>query len=125
MTRFVVAAAQYPVERLDSFEAYAGKIERWVAEATAAGAKLAVFPEYGGMELTALDAASVEDLHGSIAALGALVERVDALHAALAGRHAIHICAASLPVREADGRFRNHARLFAPNGKWARSASRS
>ncbi len=117
MSAFIVAAAAYPVERVASFAAYAAKLERWVAQAVAGGAKLAVFPEYGGMELTALDAASVDDLHGSIAALGPLVDRVDALHATLAARHGLHICAASLPVREADGRFRNQARLFAPNGK--------
>ncbi len=117
MNPFIVAAAQYPVDRLDSFAAYAAKLEGWVADAAGHGAKLAVFPEYGGMELTALDPATVDDLHGSIAALGTLVERLDALHADLAARHAIHICAASLPVRGADGRFRNHARLFAPNGK--------
>lgn len=117
MSAFICAAAQYPVEQLGSFAGYAAKIGRWVAAAAQAGAELAVFPEYGGMELTALDPASVDDLHGSIAALGGLVAQVDALHAQLAARHAIHICAASLPVREADGRFRNHARLFAPNGK--------
>jgi predicted amidohydrolase len=118
VTAFLVAAAQYPVEPLRGFSDYAAKIERWVAEAQAGGARLAVFPEYGGMELTALDPETVGDLHASIAALGALVERVDALHAALATRYDLHICAASLPVREADGRFRNHARLFAPGGRW-------
>jgi predicted amidohydrolase len=117
VTRFVVAAAQYPVERLADFAAYRSKIARWVAEAADHGARLAVFPEYGGMELTALDRGTVGDLHGSIAALGAWVERADALHAELAVQHGLHICAASLPIRASDGRFRNHARLFAPNGK--------
>lgn len=117
MTAFTLATAAYPVEQLIAWDDYAAKITRWVAEAADGGAKLAVFPEYAGMELTAQDAASVEDLHGSIAAMGALVERVDALHAELAVRHGIHLCAGSLPVREDDGVFRNHARLFAPSGK--------
>ena len=117
MTAFTVAAAQYPVERLQAFSDYAAKIEDWIAKAKAGGASLAVFPEYGGMELTALDAGTVEDLHASIAALGPLIERVDALHARLAAQYRIHICAASLPVRDRDGRFRNRARLFAPNGR--------
>lgn len=117
MTAFILAAAAYPVEQLGDWDAYAAKIGRWVAEAADCGAKLAVFPEYAGMELTALDPASVEDLHGSIAALDGLVERVDALHAELAMRHGIYICAGSLPVREDAGVFRNHARLFAPSGK--------
>ncbi|RYY34816.1 MAG: amidohydrolase [Sphingomonadales bacterium] len=117
MTAFTLATAAYLVEQLTEWDDYAAKIARWVAEAADGGAKLAVFPEYGGMELTAQDAATVEDLHGSIAAMGALVERVDALHADLSVRHGMYICAGSLPVREADGVFRNHARLFAPSGK--------
>lgn len=117
MSAFILAAAAYPVEQLADWDAYAAKIARWVAEVADAGARIALFPEYAGMELTALDPASVEDLHGSIAALGGLVERVDALHAELAVRHGIHLCAGSLPVREGDGVFRNHARLFAPSGK--------
>jgi predicted amidohydrolase len=117
MTAFTLATAAYPVEQVADWESYAAKIARWVAEATDAGARIALFPEYAGMELAAIDPVTVEHLHGSIAALGALVERVDALHAELAVRHGIHICAGSLPVREGDGVFRNHARLFAPSGK--------
>ena len=115
--RYTVAAAQYPVEQLADFAAWEAKLARWVAEAADAGAKLAVFPEYGGMELTALDPATVADLHASIAALQPLIARIDAVHAALAARHGLHILAASLPVRGEDGRFRNHARLFTPGGK--------
>jgi predicted amidohydrolase len=116
--RYTIATAQYPVERLADFAAWEAKLARWIGEAADAGAKLAVFPEYGGMELTALDPASVDDLHGSIAALGRLAARIDAAHAALACRHDLHILAASLPLRDADGHFRNRATLFAPNGKF-------
>jgi predicted amidohydrolase len=115
--RFTVAAAQYPVEQLTDFAAWEAKLARWVAEAADAGAKLAVFPEYGGMELTALDPATVGDLHAAIAALQPLIARIDAAHAELAARHGIHILAASLPVQGEDGRYRNHARLFTPGGK--------
>ncbi|MBO9714946.1 MAG: carbon-nitrogen hydrolase family protein [Sphingomonas sp.] len=117
MRRYTVAAAQYPIDRLADFAAWKAKLAHWVAEAADEGAKLLVFPEYGGMELTALDPATVADLHGSIAALGALAERIDAAHAELAARHGVHILAGTLPVRGDDGRYRNHARLFAPNGK--------
>lgn len=115
--RYTVAAAQYPVEQLADFAAWEAKLARWVSEAADAGAKLAVFPEYGGMELTALDPASVGDLHASIAALAPLAERIDAAHAELAAKRGMHILAASLPIRGADGAFRNHARLFTPGGK--------
>ena len=46
MVSFTVAAAQYPIDRLDSWEAYEAKLTRWVEEAAAQGPKLAVFPEY-------------------------------------------------------------------------------
>ena len=42
---FTAAVAQYPVERLASWESYAAKLERWVGDAAGRGANLAVFPE--------------------------------------------------------------------------------
>lgn len=117
MVSFTVAAAQYPIDRLGSWEAYEAKLTRWVEEAAAQGAKLAVFPEYGAMELASLDPATMGDLAGSIETVSALLPRVDALHSVLAARTGMHILAASAPRKDADGRFRNAARLFAPNGK--------
>ena len=117
MMRFVVAAAQYPIDRLEGWEAYEAKLTRWVEEAAAAGASLAVFPEYGAMEVASLDPATMGDLAGSIETVSALLPRVDALHGELAARTGMHVLAASAPRKDADGRFRNAARLFAPNGK--------
>jgi len=42
MTRYTIAAAQYPIEQLADWDAYVAKLTRWVAEAAAAGAALAV-----------------------------------------------------------------------------------
>lgn len=114
---FVVAAAQYPIDRLEDWAAYTEKLTRWIAEAADGGASLAVFPEYGAMELAALDPATMGDLAGSLASVSALLVRVDALHAELAMRHGLHVLAASAPCRLPDGRHVNRARLFAPNGK--------
>ena len=117
MTRYTVAAAQYPIEQLADWDAYAAKLTRWVADAADGGAALAVFPEYGAMELASLEPATMGDLAGSLASVAGLIERVDALHGELAARFGLHILAASLPRLDADGRYRNAARLFAPNGK--------
>lgn len=114
---FTVAAAQYPIEALPDWAAYVAKLTRWVEEAAAAGATLAVFPEYGAMELASLDPGSMGDLQRSIAFVSALLPQVDALHADLAKRHGMHIVAASAPVQRGDGHFVNRARLFAPSGK--------
>lgn len=117
MTRFTVAAAQYPIDRLESWDAYAAKITRWIEEAAAGGAALAVFPEYGAMELAALDPETMGDLAGSLESVSALLPRVDALHADLARRHGLHILAASAPCAVGEGRYVNRARLFTPGGK--------
>lgn len=117
MVKFTVAAAQYPIDQLDNWEAYEAKLTRWVDEAAAAGAALAVFPEYGAMELASLDRATMGDLAGSIETVSALLPRVDALHGALAVRTGMHLLAASAPRMDSDGQTRNAARLFAPNGK--------
>lgn len=117
MKRFTVAAAAYPIDRLASWEAYRAKLEQWLAQAAQGGAELAVFPEYGAMELAALDPATMGDLAGSLASVAALAPRVDELHADLAARHGLHILAASMPVLLDDGRAVNRARLFTPGGR--------
>ena len=117
LTRYTIAAAQYPIEELADWDAYAAKLTRWVESAAESGAALAVFPEYGAMELASLEPATMGDLAGSLASVAGMAARVDALHAELAARHGLHILAASLPRLDPDGHYRNAARLFAPNGK--------
>ena len=117
MTRFTIAAAQYPIEQLADWAAYAAKVTRWVDAAAAGGAALAVFPEYGAMELASLDPETMSDLAGSLASVSALLPQVDALHADLADRYGLHILAASAPCARGDGAYVNRARLFTPGGK--------
>jgi len=50
-----IAAAAYPLDFLDDWNAYARKTRAWVEEAAGQGADLLVFPEYGRMELATLD----------------------------------------------------------------------
>ena len=114
---FTIAAAQYPIEALADWAAYEAKLARWVADAAAGGAALAVFPEYGAMELASLNPPTMGDLAGSMAFVASLMPRADALHADLAAQHGLHILAASAPTRRANGSFVNRARLFTPGGK--------
>lgn len=114
---FTVAAAQYPIDRLGSWADYVAKLTGWVEEAATAGARLALFPEYGAMELASLDPETMGSLAGSLDSVSALLPQVDALHAALAARLGLHILAASAPCRVGEGRFVNRARLFTPQGK--------
>lgn len=113
---FIAAAAQYPIEQLADWAAYQAKLTRWVAEAADGGARLAVFPEYGAMELAALSPATMGDLHQSLSSVSSLLQKVDDLHCELAARHGMHLLAASLPAWH-EGRWVNRARLIAPNGR--------
>jgi len=117
MTSFIIAAAQYPIEQLADWQAYEAKVSQWLRQAAEGGAALAVFPEYGAMELASLDPATMGDLAASLDTVSDLLPRVDALHADLAALHGLYILAASAPCRLTDGRYVNRARLFTPHGK--------
>jgi predicted amidohydrolase len=115
----IVAAAAYPMDFLDSWQAYEEKLTQWVKEAADAGAELLVFPEYGAMELATLAGRDVAlDLEASLRAVSDRVPEADALHAQLAQAFGVHILAASAPVFDPDlgDRPVNRARFFAPNG---------
>lgn len=116
-----IAAAAYPLDMPRDWQAYAAKIEDWVARAAGQGAELLVFPEYGAMELAGLDGAgAAADLETSLRAVAAHLPRADDLHARLARAHGVHILAASAPVFDpaigGGARPVNRARLFAPGG---------
>jgi predicted amidohydrolase len=111
-----LAAAQYPIEFVGSWEAWLGKLDGWVGAAARAGAELLVFPEYAGMELASLFPADVHgDLARQLAAVARLAGDAQAAWAELARRHGVHILASSQPV-EAGGAFRNRAWLLGPDG---------
>ncbi len=114
-----IATAAYPLDALASWTDYACKLGDWVADAAGQGADLAVFPEYGAMELAMLagpDAAG--DLEHSLHAVSERIKDADDLHADLATKHGLHILAASAPVFDPDlgARPVNRARLFTPGG---------
>lgn len=121
MNAFTVAAAQYPIDEVRSFAEWEDKLARWVGEAKAGGASLAVFPEYGIMELTAANAKARDDLAYSLEWLSDHRSDIDAAHERLAAEHHIHICASSCPMRVGE-QFHNVARLFAPNRKTGEQA---
>lgn len=113
-----IAAAQYPIDAIASWEAYADKIAAWTDAAAGNGAQVLLFPEYGAMELARSFAPEVwGDLQQSIDFVGAMRGKIDALHAELAERHDVYIVAASLPVRDEDGVAHNIARIVSPKGR--------
>jgi predicted amidohydrolase len=116
MSAFTIAAAQYPISEIRSFAEWEDKLSHWVSTAKVGGAALALFPEYGIMELSAADPRARADLSYSLHWIADQREAIDGVHARLANQHDIHICASTCPTRVNDG-FQNVARLFAPSGK--------
>jgi predicted amidohydrolase len=95
-----VAAAQYGVEFLDSWQHYADKLAYRVEEAVAQGAQILVFPEYACLELASLFAASVyTNLHTQLEALQELLPNFLHLHRKLARQYGVYLVASSFPVQ--------------------------
>ncbi|MGR3462897.1 MAG: carbon-nitrogen hydrolase family protein [Roseovarius sp.] len=114
-----IATAAYPLDALGQWAEYAAKLSDWVARAAAEGADLAVFPEYGAMELAMLSGAEAAgDLERSLHAVDAAMADAGDLHADLAARHGLHILGASAPVFDPalGGRPVNRATLYTPTG---------
>lgn len=112
----IIAAAAYPLDFHADFASFAAKATAWVAEAAAQGAELLVFPEYGLMEQASLAGrAAAADLEASLHAVARARPETDALFAALAARHGVHILAPSGPVF-AGPRPVNRATLSGPQG---------
>ncbi|WP_167626606.1 carbon-nitrogen hydrolase family protein [Paracoccus luteus] len=110
-----IAAAAYPFDWFDDWDAYAAKVETWVAQA--ADCDLLVFPEYGAMELASLGGRAVAgDLQASLREVAHHAPARDALHAGLAARHGCHILAASGPAFSGALPV-NRAVLFGPQGR--------
>jgi predicted amidohydrolase len=113
-----IAVAKYPIGAPVDFAAFADKQAALIGQAAQAGAQLAVLPEYLSLELAATFAAAVaEDLPASLAAIQALHPQYLALFAQLAQRHRLHLLAGSFLLASGEGRYRNRAYWFAPDGR--------
>lgn len=112
-----IAAAQYPFDRHESFEALEAKLRNWVAEGAGMGADLLVFPEYAAIEIAGCFGDEVSaDLQKTLECVADLNERWVQLHVGLAQSYDVHILAGSGPLRKGDGAFVNAAHLVVPNG---------
>lgn len=112
-----VAAAQYGVEFLASWQSYADKMTYLVEEAAAQGARVLVFPEYACLELASLfPAETYTNLHKQLVALQELLPNYLHLHRTLAQRYKVYLVASSFPVQLDDGSYRNRAYFCLPDG---------
>ena len=112
-----VAAWQYPIEQLSSFDAWTAKLEAGVGEAARGGASLLVMPEYSAMELTSLLSADEQaTLASQLVAMQRLRPAYETAIAGAAQRHRITIVGGSFPEAVGDV-FHNRARIAGPGGE--------
>jgi predicted amidohydrolase len=118
MARIVrVAAWQYPIERVPSWDAWREKLAAGIADAASHGAAICVVPEYASMELTALLPEPAQaSLAGQLDGLQPMLPGYLAAYADLARRHGVVIVGGSFPERVAGGEVRNRARVHGPAG---------
>ena len=109
-----VAAWQYPIERLASWDAWEAKLDAGLAHAAAQGAELCVVPEYAAMELTSLTGG--DELAAQLDRLQPVLPRYLDAYARLARRHGLAIVAGSFPERLASGEVRNRLRVHTAGG---------
>ncbi len=111
-----VAAWQYPIEQLASFEAWRAKLDAAVAHTAREGAELLVIPEYASMELTSLLSADEQaTLDSQLAALQPFVAPYLAALADASRTHGVTIVGGSFPER-VDTTFYNRLRVVTPTG---------
>jgi predicted amidohydrolase len=116
-TSVTVAAAQYGVEFLTSWQQYVDKITQLVAQAAKLGAEILVFPEYGCLELASLFPADIyRDLQRQLEALQEVLPNFLHLHRQLAQQFGVYLVASSFPVKIGNGTYRNRAYFCYPDG---------
>lgn len=116
MTRVRVAAAQYYVRPVTSFDEFAAQVTGLVDTAAGYGCKLLAFPEYFTMQLVTLEPRG-EPLARQVRSLARHVPAFTELFSKLAEESGMYIVGGTIPViDEGSGAVYNEARLFSPKG---------
>jgi predicted amidohydrolase len=112
-----LAACQYAFHLFASWDEFETDLRALCKQAAGEGAELLLLPEYSAMALSGLlPEAERGDLHGSIAGIQPMLPRWLDLAGEIAREHGVLFCPGSAPVRDAEGKFRNRAWLFGPEG---------
>lgn len=112
-----LASCQYVIELMETWDSYEQHLRALCADAVAQGAQILLLPEYAGLVLSGqLEPEVRSDLHGSISGIQPLIPRWLALCEAIAREYRIVLQPGSAPVLDADGKYRNRAWLFGPEG---------
>jgi len=110
-----VAALQYFIRPVESFDQFAEQVRGLVATARDYKCQLLVFPEYFTVQLLTLNDIN-RPVPEQIRKLADQVPRFKALMGGLARDKGIYIVAGSIPAPGPDGQVFNESYIFAPNG---------
>ncbi len=117
LTKLTVACAQYPIDALANWVAFATKIQNWVVEATQNNAQLLIFPEYLCFELTHFTNQSTDSIPHHFVQLQILLPQFTELFKQLAIQYQVHIVAGTFITALDNGKYANRAYLFYPDGQ--------
>lgn len=113
-----VAAANYPLKYHASLPEWEAWVDLWLSELAGKGVDVAVFPEYGSIELVSLLSKELQqDAHAQIRAMATFYEAFLALYGSLARKHNMIVVAPSYPVLAGE-KMINRVGVFSPAG-WA------
>ncbi len=117
MERIRVAALQYFIRPVQTFEQFRDQVEALVETAADYDCHLVVFPEYFTAQLLTLGNVK-RPIHEQVRDLAQQVPRFVELMGGLARRFKIHIVAGTIPEMTGnDGAVYNHCYFFGPSGR--------
>lgn len=112
-----IAVARYRIGAPAGFDAFAARQRQELEAAAAAGARIAVLPEYLSLELAAtFDAGIQRDLAASLAAIQRYRQPWLQLFAGLARDLDLHVVAGTFLLDTGHGRYRNRCDWLTPQG---------
>ena len=116
MSLVTVAALQYPISFLNTFEEWQKKTEMWVQSSVLKQAQIILFPEYGSMELTSLLRENDrKKLKSQAQLLKVFLPQFIQTFQNLAEQYKCYIIAPSFPYFVDESLTNNRVFVFAPN----------
>lgn len=113
--KFRTAAVQYKLADISSFDQFAGQVKHYVRNASEYGVQFILFPEFMTTQLL-----SIGDEKGNALPIERLPDFSDdylKLFRTLAAEYGVYIVGGTHVVEVTDGKLRNAAHLFHPDGK--------
>lgn len=113
--KFRTAAVQYKLADISSFEQFAEQVTHYVRNAQEYGVQFILFPEFMTTQLMSIGDGQGEAL--PIERLPDYTENYLQLFRSLAEEYAVYIIGGTHVIKDTDGKLRNAAHLFHPDGK--------